>query len=627
MSAAARAEKTQSALETLKALPRLAAEEQREAFERLIRDPSPAIRESAVRIGASILNDDAVVSYLRNDADDVLRSAGLEMLKRKGPAAIDLAVRLLEDRDPDVVLQAVLLLDHLGDPRALEPMRAVLSHPNPNVQQAAILAVGTMGHHGVVGELLEFLGAGLWLQMAAIEALGKLRATAAIEPLAALLPDPSLGPLAADALTRIGGERAFACLAGHWMAEGGLDTKRLELLAYVLEGTTGDVQRPDDVIAALTRALDSSDRAGRTAAARCLLVLGPGPEDARAIEVLAAGWGDSTSMPAGMRLRPDLMETLLTGNGVQRGWGFRLAAEYPYRVPATALAAALDATHERQHFTAVAEALYAIADPDLGGLVVRLYGRLPAEVRIGWGPLLRRYAPAVREAVESDPDLDPGVRQVLAAAFEVGSAAVATAVAQLPREERVEALAHIADRRDVLHRLPWTEWLSEAPEIYGSYAVQTAEQAGLENQLWAVRKLLLSKPHRELIRLVGALADRESVPLLEKLVDAGSVTLKPFALAALGKIGGPDARRVLRRHCQWTGRWVRFAYRALAECRTIEDLDLFRLGTEHEDWHVRMVCASVLHADGDETDQPLLALLSADTVSAVSDRAKGLRAQ
>lgn len=616
-------ERDMTAADQLKALPGLSPNERADAFERLLRDPSPSVRAAAIRVGASILSDDAIAAYLRNGEDDVLRNAGLEMLKDRGPAAMELGTRLLGDRDADVVLQAVLLLDHLGDPRGLEPLRDVLGHPNANVVQAAITAVGNLGHGGVVPDLLPFLEAGLWLQMAAVEALGKLRAPAALAPLAALLPDPMLGPLAADALTRIGGVMAFEHLAEYWVGDGGLSRDRMELLAHVLEGTTGKVAAVDRVMVGLRAALDNEAREVRVAAARCLLVLGPGPDDGPALDLLASNWGDPGAMPSCLRRRPELMGTLLASEGIRRGWGFKLAAEFPYRVPEDLFGEAIEVTTERQHFATIADALYSSTDPRMGCRIVRLYGRVPSEVRVGWGPLIQRYAASVRDALESETDIAAPVRRVLSAALVEDGAAAARAVTALGPEERLEALAHVVNRADVLHHLPWLDWLREAPDLYGSYAVRVAAAAGLANASSAIRRALRDKPHRDLIRLVGTLRDRESVGTLQTILESDAEHLKPFALAALGNIGSSESRRWLRRQCQWAGRWVRFAYRALAECWEESDLDVFRLGAEHEDWHVRMICASVLRQADRPEDVTRVALLAADPVPAVAQHVRG----
>src|SRR4030095_13134161 len=99
-------------------LPSLPSEARVAAIERLIRNSSPVIRERALRTGAAVVSDERLAAYLRAEGGDGLRNAGLEMLKMRGSRAIGLAVRLLRDKDPDVVLQAVLALGHVRDLRS-----------------------------------------------------------------------------------------------------------------------------------------------------------------------------------------------------------------------------------------------------------------------------------------------------------------------------------------------------------------------------------------------------------------------------------------------------------------------------------------------------------------------------
>src|SRR6187455_1508348 len=110
-------------LEGLSALP---SAQRAGAIERLVRIPSPGIRERALRLGASLLPEARLVEHVRNDADATLRNAGLEMLKLRGARSFAVALRLLNDADEDVALQAILILDHLRDPRALGARPAAL---------------------------------------------------------------------------------------------------------------------------------------------------------------------------------------------------------------------------------------------------------------------------------------------------------------------------------------------------------------------------------------------------------------------------------------------------------------------------------------------------------------------
>ena len=150
-------------VELLDRLPSMPLDTRVEALERLVRNPSPGIREQALRISAAVLPDSRVTEYLRDPADAVLRSAGSEIFRLRGSRSLPVVVELLRDPDADVVLQAVLILDRLRDPRALEPLHAMLAHANPNVRQESILAVGRLGDGRSIPHLIPFLDADFWI--------------------------------------------------------------------------------------------------------------------------------------------------------------------------------------------------------------------------------------------------------------------------------------------------------------------------------------------------------------------------------------------------------------------------------------------------------------------------------
>jgi hypothetical protein len=280
-------------VDILARFPSLPADRRVEAVERLVRNPSPGIREQALRLGATLLPDSRLAEYLRDPADAALRSAGSEILRLRGVRSLPVVVGLLRDADDDVVLQAVLILGKLRDPRALEPLHSVLGHADPNVQQEAILAIGALGDARSIPYLTPFLDADPWVQMAAVQALGDLRTPEAVPYVAGRLTDPFVGSLAAEALARIGGGTAFHALAGHWPA-GGMeidDETMLGLLAHVIEGLPhGEpaAAAPAGFREALAARLHDRSPEVSTAAARCLLALGASAWDTVAIEVLAA---------------------------------------------------------------------------------------------------------------------------------------------------------------------------------------------------------------------------------------------------------------------------------------------------------------------------------------------------
>ncbi|MDJ0766833.1 MAG: HEAT repeat domain-containing protein [Myxococcota bacterium] len=607
----------------LDSIPTLSAEERVAAVERLLRSPSQAIREAVTRVGSSALGDDELVRYIRDRDDDVLRNAALEMLKYRGRAAVELGISLLKDRDPDVVLQAVLLLDHLKDPRTLQPLRGLLEHPNANVVQATIVAIGHIGHAGAASDLIPFLKSSQWFQFAAIQALGDLRVPAGVEPLAEQLSDPMTGPLAAESLARIGGEQAYWHLADHWVQTCTDDDARLQLVAHVLEGLIHEPAQVTGFQEALAERLTTGQVPGRAAAARCLLALGEGPHDSKALEALTADPINGESLPACLAKRPDLISELLKQRGQRRSWGFFLAAEFPEEISLDDFSAALADCPDHEHLDAISKALDRMDNPNLGDVLLEFYCRIPPDSRLVLAPHMRRHRASLQKALAELEDDVTVTQSLVAATLAESPEKAASAVLKLPDDARVEVISQLGDQPDTLRQLPWEKWLNQKPEVYGPVATQMAEQAGLYDLLPKLRELLEKDPSVSLIRVVETLGDAESVPILTSLLDRNEPRLQPFLFGALGKLGGPEARAALKDATKSEDQqWRRFAFRALADCFSDEEEGVFRDGSDDDDWHIRLVSAQVLGRIGSPGDLAILARLAADPVSAVAQCAR-----
>ncbi|HEY3567289.1 MAG TPA: HEAT repeat domain-containing protein [Thermoanaerobaculia bacterium] len=616
-------------VEILERLPAMPLDTRVEALERLVRNPSPGIREQALRIGASVLPDSRLTEYLREPADAALRNAGSEILKLRGGRSLPLVIRLLQDPDPDVVLQAVLILDRLRDPRALEPLHAVLSHPDPNVQQEAIVAIGHLGDARSIPHLLPFLTSDLWVQMAAVQALGDLRSPEAVPHLADRLTDPLVGSLAAEALARVGGEPAFHALAFCWPA-GGVeidDETMLGLLAHVLEG----VPRPEEIgplprgfREALSARLHDRSAEVSTAAARCLLALGASPWDGAAIEVLAGSRPAPALRPAALARRHDLIPTLLGGGAREpRAWGFQLAASFPEQVPTEPFLAALRETAERLELMPhLLQALQKVRVPGLGEALLALFLELPAGSRDLLVPALGTHGDEVRAALDARTEVSEADRLVLEALLGKPVDEVAQAVLDIDPSFRPGVISRLMRIDGLVTLLPWDDWLEEAPELYSALAAEAAVRCGLSEMLPNLRARAAVMPSVPLIRALGALGDREAVPVLAACLEAAE-DLRATILESLGRIGGPEARAVLSSVVLSLGASpeARTAFRALAACAGPGDDVLFRAAAVHPDWQVRLVAADVLGRFGRSENSIVLTRLAADPVPAVSHRA------
>ena len=454
-------------IELLDHLPGLPLEERSESIERLLRNSSPGIRSRALRVGAAILPDDKLIALLRDEGDAVRRNAGVEILKLRGARSFQLVIDLLADDDPDVVLQAVLILDHLKDPRAFEPLRAALKHADPNVAQEAIVAVGRLGDARAIADLLPFLESDTWLRMAAVQALGDIRSTAATPALDGLLTDLLIGPIAAEALARIGGEEAFQSLAAHWLSfQEDLDPETaLGLLAHVLEGLPLEPEAPAGLRSSLAERLRDPYRAVRVSASRCLLALGPGAEDAEALNVLVSSNGEASILPSCLNRRADLIGTLLAKPGRFRSWGLLLAARFPAAAPVEALAEALRPDPPHDDLGPVVAAMLAIRDDRFAAPLLELHLSLSAGERPVLLPALEAHHDALAARLAERHDLRAEDRLML----ELSSAGRQRRSSAVSRGSRPRGGARSQDSSTTTPRSS-----AHCPGVNGSARIRTA---------------------------------------------------------------------------------------------------------------------------------------------------------
>jgi HEAT repeat protein len=576
-------------------------------------------------MGVATIPDEILVSFLRHDSDAVLRNAALEILKKRGTKSFTLAVGLLRDEDDDVALQGILILDHVKDPRAVEPLRSILHHENPNLAQAAIVAIGHLGDGRSIADLLPFLESDTWLQIAAVQALGDLRSPPAIEPLTRLLTDLLVGPMAAEAIAQIGGPLAFARLSEHWLKfQHELDPEtNLGLLAHVLEGLQEPPPPMEALRASLAARLRDPYRQVRESAARCLLALGPGLEDAEALNLLSGIAPDPEVLPSCLALRPDLIDALLEKPGIFRSWGFLLSSHYPDAPTSGPLERAMSAPEAPSSLRPILDALSRLRGKALGKPLLDLYLSLPAPSRAELLPVLKLHSGGLREALAERNDIVPVDALILDAALGEDPAAVSAQIVELPLGERLEVVFQLCDYAELMRALPWEEWLEESPEDHIAIASQAAAASGLRQLLPRLRQLLASSPCPDLIRTLGELGDRDSLPdLLSLLEDSSLQHFRPLILESLGRIGGPEARRALHDiTLSEDEKEVRLGYKSLAQCAAEEDDEIFREAAVHPDWLVRLAAVDVLARYARPENLEAVSTLAADPVAIVAQRA------
>jgi HEAT repeat protein len=177
-----------------------------------LEDAAPSVRDRAIRLAARYI-EPAVLGELVADGENaVRRNAGLSALERQGPYAVPHLVAMLERGDAELVLFALQSLSRIGYASAGPAILPLLAHSDPNVAQAAIEAAGKLRVQQAVPALCELLQRDLWLQLAAISALGEIGHPGAVGPLMAFIPDSVLAEPAVQALRRIAAPESLAPL-------------------------------------------------------------------------------------------------------------------------------------------------------------------------------------------------------------------------------------------------------------------------------------------------------------------------------------------------------------------------------------------------------------------------------
>jgi HEAT repeat protein len=179
-----------------------------------LENPSAVIRETAIRLAARYIEPQVLSELVADESNAIRRNAAISALERQGPYAVPHLRTLLARPEADVVMFALQMLARIGDPLAVHGVVPLVRHSNPNVAQSAIEALGELRHREAVPTLIELLQSDLWLQLAAIDALGTIGDPAAVAPLLSLIPDSIVAEPAIIALQRIAAPESLEPLLG-----------------------------------------------------------------------------------------------------------------------------------------------------------------------------------------------------------------------------------------------------------------------------------------------------------------------------------------------------------------------------------------------------------------------------
>lgn len=171
-----------------------------------------AVRALSSRRDASLV--DGLVSALREGHRNFsLLSSALQLLTLTGVDFTEALIRLMDDPDPDLRIQAALALGTQRRPAALDALLRALDDADANVRFHAIESLGKLGATAAIDRLARVAESGdFYLAFPAIEALVRINDPLVAPRLASLLQDPVLGSAAAEALGHMGDEDAVAAL-------------------------------------------------------------------------------------------------------------------------------------------------------------------------------------------------------------------------------------------------------------------------------------------------------------------------------------------------------------------------------------------------------------------------------
>jgi HEAT repeat protein len=145
--------------------------------------------------------------------DGARRTAVLDALARGGSRSLSALLSALRSNDDDIAMYAATALGEARDPAAVPHLIRLLQHPDLNVAQAAIDALGKLRAQSAAAPIETMLEADPWLRFAAAHALGEIAHPGSVHALMRAAGDSAVSELAIEALGKIATVPAAAVLA------------------------------------------------------------------------------------------------------------------------------------------------------------------------------------------------------------------------------------------------------------------------------------------------------------------------------------------------------------------------------------------------------------------------------
>jgi HEAT repeat protein len=185
---------------------------------RSLRDENPGVQDAAMRSLIAIGGE--VTAYMTLPLlreSPFLRNTARIILSQVGVTAVPLLRSLLSDKDDDIRTFALDLISNIGSCDYPEDIARLLeTDPNQNVRASAAKALGVLGYRGGLQALIKALQDSEWVCFSALESLSLFNDDACVEPVLALLQNPSETAryAAIETLGKMSSDRAVDPLLG-----------------------------------------------------------------------------------------------------------------------------------------------------------------------------------------------------------------------------------------------------------------------------------------------------------------------------------------------------------------------------------------------------------------------------
>jgi HEAT repeat protein len=192
----------------------------------------------------------------------------------------------------------------------------------------------------------------------------------------------------------------------------------------------------------------------------------------------------------------------------------------------------------------------------------------------------------------------------------------------LPLDSRILVISILSENKAIMKCLPWIQWLENNPGFYITVAAEVAVKTHFKELLPVLRKALAAYPVARIIRAVGELGDRESVPALISHLSSSSSYNGSLIIETLGRIGGKEAVEGLKNAAlSFEPPGKRLVFRTLSGCAAGDDCSFFRDAVADSDWYIRMISVDAISRRPGPENFSALVKLSADPVPVVAQRA------